>query len=115
MLHVNELRRGARLIVTNPDLTHPNGEDRIIPETGTLLAALVAGAGVEPTHIVGKPEPPLFEEALHRLGSLPENTLVVGDNPLTDWEGARRLGLRCIMVDADRRNLLPNLVDLTSI
>jgi HAD superfamily hydrolase (TIGR01450 family) len=109
---VNELRNGATLIVTNPDLTHPDGEDRIVPETGSLLAALVAGAGVEPAHIVGKPEALLFEEALRRLGSAPENTIVVGDNPLTDREGAKRLGLRCVIVSADRKNHLPNLTDL---
>jgi 4-nitrophenyl phosphatase len=109
---VNELYHGATLIATNPDLRHPDRENRIIPETGSLLAALVAGAGVEPAHIVGKPEARLFEEALHRLRSLPENTIVVGDNPLTDEEGARRLGLRCILVTTDRKNGLPNLAHL---
>jgi len=113
-LLLNELHRGATLIVTNPDLTHPDREDRIIPETGSLLAALVAGAGVAPTHIVGKPETFLFEEAIRRLGSAPEHTIVVGDNPLTDQEGARRLGLRCVMVSEDRKNLLPSLTDLVS-
>lgn len=111
---VNELRRGATLIVTNPDLTHPDSEDRIVPETGSLLAALVAGAGVEPAHIVGKPEAFLFEEALRRLGSTPEDTIVVGDNPLTDREGARRLGLRCVIISTERMNPLPNLADLVN-
>ena len=111
-LLVNELRRGATVIVTNPDLTHPDGEDRIVLETGSLLAAPVAGGGIEPAHIVGKPEALLFEEALRRLGSARENTIVGGDNPSTDQEGARRLGLRCVIVSADRKNLLPNLADL---
>jgi HAD superfamily hydrolase (TIGR01450 family) len=111
-LLLNELRRGATLIVTNPDLTHPDGEGGVVPETGSLLAALEAGAGVAPTHIVGKPETLLFKEAIRRLGSLPEHTIVVGDNPLTDQEGARRLGLRCIIVSSDKKNLLPNLADL---
>lgn len=113
-LLVNELRRGASLIVTNSDLTHPGGEDLVVPETGSLLAALVAGAGVAPAHVVGKPEAILFEEALRRLGSAPKNTIVVGDNPLTDREGARRMGLRCVMVSADRGNRLPNLTDLVA-
>jgi HAD superfamily hydrolase (TIGR01450 family) len=106
----NEVRRGAMLIATNADLTHPDGDNRVVPETGSLLAAVVATAGVEPEHVVGKPEPFLFEEALRRLESTPEDTVVVGDNPSTDQEGARRLGLRCIIVSADRRNRLPNLV-----
>jgi 4-nitrophenyl phosphatase len=109
---VNEVRRGAMLIVTNADLTHPDGDGRVVPETGSLLAAVVAGAGVAPAHIVGKPEAFLFEEALRRLESAPEKTVVVGDNPSTDQEGARRLGLRCIIVSADRGNRLPNLTEL---
>jgi HAD superfamily hydrolase (TIGR01450 family) len=113
-LLVNELHRGAALIVTNPDFTHPDGEDGIIPETGSLMAAVVAGAGIEPTHVVGKPEAPLFEEALRRLQATPANTVVIGDNPLTDQEGATRLGLRCVIVDVDRRSLLPNLADLAA-
>jgi HAD superfamily hydrolase (TIGR01450 family) len=106
---VNEVRRGAMLIVTNADLTHPDGDGRVVLETGSLLAAVVAGAGVEPAHIVGKPEAFLFEEALRRLESAPENTVVVGDNPSTDQEGARRLGLRCIIVSADPGNRFPHL------
>jgi ribonucleotide monophosphatase NagD (HAD superfamily) len=45
----NEVRRGATLITTNPGLTHPDGEHRVIPETGSLLAALVAGSGIDLT------------------------------------------------------------------
>jgi ribonucleotide monophosphatase NagD (HAD superfamily) len=41
---VNKLRNGAALIVTNPDLTHPEGAGPIAPETGTLLAALMIGS-----------------------------------------------------------------------
>jgi HAD superfamily hydrolase (TIGR01450 family) len=97
-LVVNELLRGARLIVSNADATHPGPQDRVVPETGALLAAVVAASGVQPWRVIGKPAPLLFEEGLRRLGARAEDTVVVGDNPLTDAEGAARLGMACVLV-----------------
>lgn len=109
---INELRRGAGLIVTNPDLTHPDLDGKVLPETGTLLSALQIGAGVAPSHIIGKPEPLLFLAAVERLAALPSQTIVIGDNPLTDQVGAERLGMRWILVHADRADGLPSLEDM---
>lgn len=97
-LVVNEVLRGARLIVSNVDATHPGPQDRVVPETGALLAAVVAASGVQPWRVIGKPAPLLFEEGLRRLGARAEDTVVVGDNPLTDAEGAARLGMACVLV-----------------
>src|SRR5262249_19536409 len=55
-LVVNELRRGAKLVVTNPDLCHPGEEGQIVPETGTLMRAVIACTGVVPAHVIGKPQ-----------------------------------------------------------
>lgn len=98
---VNDLRAGARLVVTNPDLSHPALHGGIVPETGALMRAVVDCAGVAPTHVIGKPENGLFIEGLRRLGATPEETLVIGDNPLTDALGAARLGMRCLLLGRD--------------
>lgn len=97
-LVVNELLRGARLIVSNADTTHPGPQGRVVPETGALLAAVVAASGVQPWRVIGKPAPLLFEQGLRCLGARAEETVVVGDNPLTDAEGAARLGMACVLV-----------------
>ncbi|MDP9602934.1 UNVERIFIED_ORG: HAD superfamily hydrolase (TIGR01450 family) [Variovorax paradoxus] len=97
-LVVNELLRGARLVVTNADATHPGPQGRVVPETGALLAAVVAASGVQPWRVIGKPAPLLFEEGLRCLGARAQDTVVVGDNPLTDGEGAARLGMACVIV-----------------
>lgn len=91
---VDALRRGAALLVANPDLVHPGRGGRVVPETGSLLAAVRAAAGDVPVRVIGKPERAPFQEALRRLGTAPERTLVIGDNPLTDGLGAERAGLR---------------------
>lgn len=97
----NEVRAGAVLIAANPDPTHPDLDGRITPETGALLAAVTRASGVEPHHVIGKPEPLLFEIALQRLGVSTDAAIVIGDNPLTDVLGAQRAGLRAILIDAD--------------
>lgn len=94
----NELMRGARLLVTNADATHPGPQGRVVPETGALLAAVVAASGVQPWRVIGKPAPLLFEEGLRRLRARPETTVVIGDNPLTDGAGAARLNMDCLLV-----------------
>lgn len=92
----NAIRRGADLIVANPDLSHPGGGGRIVPETGALLAAILASAGPVPYRTIGKPESHLFELGLRRLGVRASDAVMIGDNPLTDGEGARRAGIRYI-------------------
>ena len=111
-LIANEVRRGAVLIAANPDLTHPGVGGLIVPETGSLLSAVEAAAGVAAAHVIGKPAAMLFTAALDRLGSAHADTIVIGDNPLTDRAGADALGLRSLIVHADREGGLPNLADL---
>ncbi|MDE8654478.1 HAD-IIA family hydrolase [Novosphingobium album (ex Liu et al. 2023)] len=111
-LLANEVRRGAVLVAANPDLTHPGNDGLIVPETGSLLAAVEAAAGIAATHVIGKPAAMLFVAALERLGSSRAGTIVIGDNPLTDRAGASALGLRSLIVHADRQDGHPNLADL---
>jgi len=94
----HEVARGARLVVSNIDLSHPGPDGRIVPETGALLRAVQGCTGVPPWHVVGKPEPAMFREGLRRLGGTAAATLVVGDNPDTDAAGAVRAGLQYVLV-----------------
>ncbi len=93
---IRHIRRGARFIGSNPDLLVPT-EDGLAPEAGVLLAAIAAGSGVSP-FVVGKPEAPLLELAMHRMGSSPATTAILGDRLDTDILGGRRLGLTTILV-----------------
>jgi len=111
-LAANELLRGARLMVTNADATHPGPQGRVVPETGALLAAVLAASGVQPWRTIGKPAPLLFEEGLRRLGAEPASTVVVGDNPLTDAEGAARLGMACLLVGQAPGAVAPTVAGL---
>lgn len=46
-----------------------------------------------------KPAPDMFLKAFDELGVQPEAVLHVGDNPVTDIEGARRLGCKTAWID----------------
>ncbi|MHA6770134.1 HAD-IIA family hydrolase [Sphingobium ummariense] len=97
---INALRDGAALVVANADRTHPGAGDRLVPETGALLAALLAcvreaEAGMV---VIGKPGPLLFERACARLAIRPEEAVMIGDNPDTDGEGALAFGIRPILI-----------------
>jgi len=46
-----------------------------------------------------KPEPPMFQAALQRIGTLPARVIHVGDDPVRDVEGAAAAGLRTVWVN----------------
>jgi 4-nitrophenyl phosphatase len=90
------LQRGSRFVGTNPDLLCPTDEG-LVPEAGTILAALQAATGMMPV-VIGKPERHLFDRAVEMLGSRPERTAVLGDRLETDIGGGQRAGLQTILV-----------------
>ena len=87
------VNRGAQLMATNPDRYHPGAAGRRVPETGSLLQALLACSTPDRVHVVGKPEPAMFEEAMRRLDVPAESCVVIGDNAETDGKGAHALRL----------------------
>ncbi len=90
------IRDGAEFIGTNPDVTFPSPEG-LVPGTGSILAALQAATDVKPT-IIGKPNLPMFETALHQLETSPDSTLMIGDRLGTDILGAQRAGMKTALV-----------------
>ncbi len=112
-LLANWIRNGSEFLVTNPDLTHP-GVDRqqVIPETGALMQAVVACSSALPTIIFGKPEKPLLQEGLRRLGLLPQAVAMIGDNPQTDGMGALALGMKFIQIGDAETNCAKNPEEL---
>lgn len=92
-LAAEAIRQGAALYVAAPDLSHPGPNGEPIPETGALAAAIISCAGYCEATVIGKPEPALFEMACARLNILPEQAMMIGDNPQTDGLGATRLNM----------------------
>lgn len=87
------VRDGARLVATNADPTYPTPEGPV-PGGGSILAAVVTAAGVEPV-VAGKPHEPMAALVRSRVG---EDGVMVGDRPSTDGAFARALGFRFVLV-----------------
>ena len=86
------IRRGARFIGTNADVTYPS-ERGPLPGAGSILALLATATGQQPL-VIGKPNAGMYEQAMARLGITPAETLMVGDRYDTDISGAIPLGLQ---------------------
>jgi HAD superfamily hydrolase (TIGR01457 family) len=95
-LAVSFIRSGVPFLATNSDPTLPT-PDGFVPGSGSILAALKVASNRKPL-IVGKPYPTLFKLALDRLGTKPENTLVVGDQLATDIAGGIAVGCQTALV-----------------
>jgi 4-nitrophenyl phosphatase len=110
-LAANRIRDGALFIGTNPDKTFPMAGG-IAPGAGSIISAVESASGSSPV-IIGKPEKYLYQLALTRSGSLPEEALMLGDRLETDIQGAQRLGIRTGLVLTgiasleDAENFLP--------
>lgn len=96
--------RSVRLLCPNPDLVYPKG-----PGDFGIASASVAGliegavrsqvperaAEIEFVYL-GKPAPPLYEEAMRRAGT--RDVVMLGDQPSTDIRGANAVGIDSVLV-----------------
>ncbi|MEH6409698.1 MAG: HAD hydrolase-like protein [Hyphomonas sp.] len=114
-LAANALANGARLIVANPDLTHPGVDGRLKPETGALLAALGAcvDLGSVDIEIIGKPGRHLFDKGCAAIGAAYEDVVMFGDNPATDISGADALGMNSLLVSPSPGVFFDSILDAT--
>lgn len=93
-LKVPEEEGGIPWIATNSDWTIPR-ERGIAPGNGTLVSAVHTAIGRLAT-VAGKPEVPIFEEAMARFGAT--KALFIGDRLDTDILGAARVGIDSVLV-----------------
>lgn len=102
-----EVLAGAELVATSADRNFPT-EDGPTPAAGAF-AAFVGHCAGRPPLVVGKPEPPVFEQALAYLCLAPSEAAMIGDNPASDIAGARRVGLTAILVGEQPLGVPPEL------
>jgi len=91
------IRRGARIVATNPDPYCPT-PDGGLPDCAAMLAAIEASTGARAEAIVGKPSPHMSATLLDRLGLAGEDVLLAGDRLLTDIRMAREAGMAAALV-----------------
>jgi phospholysine phosphohistidine inorganic pyrophosphate phosphatase len=87
-----QLTAGAALIALSRD-RYFRQESRLTLDAGPFVAALEYAAGVAAT-VAGKPSAAFFEAAVRSLGVRPDQVAMVGDDLLSDVDGAQRAGLQ---------------------
>ena len=110
------IRAGADWIATNTDKTLPT-EEGLVPGAGALVAALVTATERQPIAL-GKPEVPMMEQALARLGLTAAEVAMVGDRLDTDILGGINANMTTVMVltgvstqeEAERGPIKPDYV-----
>ncbi len=103
---VNLVRKGAKLIGTNPDLTGPI-EKGIVPATGSLIAPVEMSTGSK-AYFVGKPNPLMMRHAIKRLAARREDTAIIGDRMDTDMIAGIESEIDTVLVlsgVSDRENI----------
>ena len=93
-LALPEDQGGIPWIATNTDWTIPQARG-IAPGNGTLVSAVHTAVGRLAT-VAGKPERPIFDEAVARFGA--RHPLFVGDRLDTDIAGAQAAGIDSVLV-----------------
>lgn len=93
-LQLPEEEGGIPWISTNTDWTIPRDRG-VAPGNGTLVSAVHTAIGRLST-VAGKPEKPIFEEAVDRFGA--QNPLFIGDRLDTDIAGSARAGIDSALV-----------------
>jgi len=88
-LKLPEDEGGIPWVATNTDWTIPQSRG-VAPGNGTLVSAVHTAVGRLAT-VAGKPEKPIFDEAVARFGAT--NPLFLGDRLDTDILGANRAGI----------------------
>jgi HAD superfamily hydrolase (TIGR01450 family) len=87
---------GAVFVTPNIDPRLPQEDGQFLPGCGAIVEAVAAAAEARPI-VVGKPEPPLFELALQRMGVTVDEAAMVGDSVDSDVRGARRVGMTAVL------------------
>ena len=87
---------GARFVACNVDSGAPK-QGGIAPGAGSMVAAIQAVVQIPPVEI-GKPEPRMFYEAVHRLELDPEECVAIGDRLDIDIASAHLADLPSILV-----------------
>jgi HAD superfamily hydrolase (TIGR01459 family) len=104
--------RDVHLVVPNPDLIYPGGGGGFGFAAGTIANMFEGALALRyPSRTdlrfvrLGKPNAPIFEDAVRRAGTT--NAVMIGDQLETDIKGARAAGLDAVWVETGVTAAIP--------
>ena len=90
------VQNGAELFATSTDNSYPTKLGNV-PATGSIIAAILKTHNAKVINL-GKPSKSIFSMALRTLGTNKKNTIMLGDNLITDIYGAKRNGIDSALI-----------------
>lgn len=90
--------QGIPYIATNPDRVCPTDRPVILPDCGSICAAIEHATGRRPDIVIGKPNPDMLAGIRYRHGLEAADIAMCGDRIYTDVEMARRAGALGVLV-----------------
>lgn len=91
------IRKGAAFVAINRDPLLPIAGGALIAGCGAMVGAIESGSETSP-EVIGKPEPALLQEAMHKLASQPAATVMIGDNLGVDIKAGIAANTRTMLV-----------------
>ena len=91
------LQNGAGLIAAAKNRYFKEEDGLLSMDAGGFIAALEFASGVE-AKIIGKPSKAFFHLAVKSMGLEPEDVLMIGDDIISDIQGAQDAGLHTVLV-----------------
>lgn len=92
------IKSGKPYFGTNPDRVCPTDQPTVLVDCGSICAALQCATGKAPSAVLGKPDPAMIHEILHRRGLQSSQLAMVGDRLYTDIVMARHAGVLGVLV-----------------
>jgi NagD protein len=90
--------QGIPYIATNPDRVCPTEKETILVDCGSIQKCIEEATGRRADIVLGKPDPTMLQEIMHRHGLEPFEVAMVGDRIYTDIAMARNAGAVGILV-----------------
>ena len=90
------IENGAKFIATNRDATYPDANNKTLPGSGAIVAAVATCTGVDP-FVIGKPETFCLNLILESSDYTASDTIVIGDRLDTDIYCGNAAGARTVL------------------
>lgn len=91
------VENNAHLVALHANKVYKDSKGEIAPSVGAIVKALEYSSGKRGI-IMGKPSIDFYRSVLRRLGTKPENSLMISDDPLSDLVGAKKLKIKTAFV-----------------
>lgn len=104
------IQNKAKLLALHKNRIYKDDKGELAPSVGAVVRFLEYVANKK-AMVFGKPNRVFYVKALEKLGSKPNETLMISDDPLTDLVGAKKVGMKTAFVTSGKydRTILKRL------